>query len=119
MSSAFKDVGLITDKDTSFVVDRSKIRREKEKCRVKLIESGNAIEQLNDPMCVYFDGRMDDTLVLVEKGNKSYQSIKKEKHISVITEPGSEYLCHLVPTSKSGKDTAYSIPNIVVLKKMV
>lgn len=108
-SSVLKDVGLVTDSNTSLIVDRSKIRREKEKCRAKLITSDKVTGQINDLMCVYFDGRMDDTLVLIEKGCKRHQTVRKEEHISVIKEPGSKYLCHLVPTSKTGKDTAFCI----------
>lgn len=62
-------------------------------------------------MCLYFDGKMHDALVLVEKGDKRYQSVLREEHILVIKEPGSKYVCHLVPISKIGMDTASCIVN--------
>lgn len=108
-SSVLKDMGIVSQSDKSFVIDRHKIRREREKCQEHLKEVQLNARAIKGPKAIYFDGRADNTLVPITKGNKRYQSHVIEEHISIIEEPESKYLIHVVPSSKSGKDSAMSI----------
>ena len=54
---------------------------------------------------IYFDGRKDNTLVKWKVGDKLYSDIQKEEHIVLISEPGSEYMTHISPTSSKSKNS--------------
>lgn len=67
-SSVLEDIGIITERDSSQVIDRYKICREKSCNRTELQnKSQKAIEQLNS---LYFDGRKDNTLVIEKRWNQ-------------------------------------------------
>ena len=53
--------------------------------------------------CVLFDGRKDDTTVLMEiEGSKQkFSGVIKEEHNSVCSEPGGQYLFHFTPEEAS------------------
>ena len=57
-------------------------------------------------MCVAFDGRQDDTNVLIEVDGTShtYPGTVKEEHISVCSEPGSRYLFYFTPAAATKKE---------------
>ena len=57
-------------------------------------------QDYNEPIsCLFFDGRKDETktVVHVEGSAKVFPREVKEEHISVCSEPGSEYVCHFTP----------------------
>lgn len=89
VSAAFQDVGLVTKKDTSDVIDRSKIRRVRDKQRSILV---NKPLLLHDTFGLYFDGRKDKTLSMVDSRR---WKIVIEEHISLIKEPNLEYIGHI------------------------
>lgn len=60
VSSVLQDIGLISRQDSSKVIDRSKIRRERKKYRTDIQKSSGG----TDISGIYFDGRKDQTLVL-------------------------------------------------------
>ena len=105
-SSVLEDIGIISKTDTSKVIDRYKIRREKSSARKKLQE-----HQLDssEPYGLYFDGRKDNTLVIERIESKQFRRTVKEEHYSLIKEPGSEYIGHVSPNSGSAKDIFTSI----------
>lgn len=88
-SAVLKDVGMITDENSSFVINKSKIQRSKSKVRCALQESNN---DLNDLRGLYFDSRKDKTVVQVKEGAKFYRRTQIEEHISLVQEPGSSYV---------------------------
>ncbi|GBO17713.1 hypothetical protein AVEN_142841-1 [Araneus ventricosus] len=55
---------------------------------------------------IYFDGRKDNTIFQEKIGAKIYRRIRKEEHISVIHEPGGQYIGHITPASGIGSDIA-------------
>lgn len=98
-SAVLEDLGMVTETDTSNVVDRHKIRRERKKIRTEYQQKN---ETLLEPLKgLYFDGRKDQTLTQKSVGGKMYQKIVLEEHITMIKEPGSKYLGHIAPTSSS------------------
>ena len=56
-NSVMQDLGLITDDDKTYVIDRSKLRKERERCRAEIRKK----EQENFKLvnAIYFDGRKD------------------------------------------------------------
>lgn len=110
-SAVLQDVGLITDNNTNLVIDRSKVRRARQKNRsdmkTKFIASSTEVKGL------FFDGRKDKTLSQEKIGNVFHRRVIKEEHISVLQEPGSKYLGHVTPTSGSGRSIANAIVNLL------
>jgi len=55
---------------------------------------------------VYFDGQKDNTFYQEKNRNKMYIKLKKEEHISLIQEPGGQFLS---PKSGTGCEIAKTI----------
>lgn len=102
-SSVLQDVGMISEKDMSLVIDKSKIRREKQKTRHAIHDDMNLSLVTKG---IYFDGRKDDTLFQEKIGAKIYRRVRKEEHISMIQEPGGQYVGHVTPASGTGSEIA-------------
>uniref|UniRef100_UPI00358EBD2F uncharacterized protein n=1 Tax=Myxine glutinosa TaxID=7769 RepID=UPI00358EBD2F len=104
-SSVLHDLGVVSPKHRSKIIDRSKIRRERSKTR----------EELQSDVCtviegLYFDGRKDNTMTQVHgTDNKNHRTTVKEEHVSIIAEPGSSYFSHTTPSSGSSKSIAESL----------
>ncbi|CAH1996010.1 unnamed protein product [Acanthoscelides obtectus] len=96
VSAALKDMGIVTTVDSSKIVDRSKIRRERAKVRVDLKRKD---ERRKEVYGIYFDGRKDQTLVQTSKEGISSKKTKIEEHIVLVSEPGSKYIGHFTPES--------------------
>lgn len=60
---------IITSKDLSAVIDRSKLRRERTKVRLAFHEA----DRKKIIRGIYFDGRKDKTLVSIQKEGKFYK----------------------------------------------
>ena len=88
-----QDLGFITENDKTYVIDRGKLRRERERSRTEIREK----EQENFKLvnAIYFDGRKDATQVTIQGPNdKYYKSMQLEDHYTLIGEPGEYYLTH-------------------------
>lgn len=104
-SAVLKDVGIITSNDQSYVVDRSKVRRERAKKRSVLQDLSR-----NQPIPgLYFDGRKDKTLVTVKKGDKWYRKRQIEDHYVIVSEPGSIFFGHITVQTGSARTIKDSI----------
>jgi len=107
-NSVLVDVGMITDDGKNCVIDRSKLRRERERCRQKIQNE----EQQNFRFvnAIYFDGRKDATQILVQGPNdKHYRSVELEEHYTVVGEPGCYYLTHFSLQDGKGRTTAQEV----------
>ena len=60
---------------------------------------------------IYFDGRKDNTIVQQKIRAKMYRRVRKEEHISVIREPGGQYIGHVTPSNGTGSEIAKCILN--------
>lgn len=106
-NAVLKDLGLITKEDTTKIIDRSKIRRERKKCRTGLIKQ-KTDDELPSSFGIYFDGRKDRTLVFEKTESSQRTKSVTEEHIVILAEPGSKYMGHVSPengTAKSIKDS--------------
>lgn len=107
-TAVLEDLGIVTETNPSNVIDRHKIRRERKKIRTKYQQKNE--KQLEILKGFYFDGRKDQTLVQERKKGKLYPKTVLEEHVTMISEPGSQYLGHIAPTSSS----ALSISQMVL-----
>lgn len=113
-TAALQDARVITTEDTSRVIDRSKVARAKSRM-MKETQLETATSE-NDILCVFFDGRQDQTKVMVKPtdSNKLHPSVVKEEHYSVTREPGGEYLCHFSPEASPNIKHAEQVANELV-----
>ena len=93
-SAVSKDFGIVDDNDMAKVIDRNKLRRERQKCREKVgKEEENNFQVVN---AIYVDGRKDATLTTSETDNsKFHPKVEIKEHYVVGGEPGEVYLTHL------------------------
>ena len=75
------------------VIDRNKIRRSKNDIRkeVNAFAKNNAFEIQS----LYFDGRKDQTLINEKKGDSYHKKNMMKEDITLMSEPGSNYLGHV------------------------
>ncbi|GBL78208.1 hypothetical protein AVEN_42774-1 [Araneus ventricosus] len=90
VSAALQDVSIISENNVLNVVDRNKIRRRRTKARTTLL-SQVIKDYDHDQFGLYFDGRKDRTLSMKDNRRK----VIIEEHISLVKEPGSEYIGHV------------------------
>ena len=57
---------MVTDDDKTIVIDRSKLRREEERCRHEIQEEQQNSRIVN---AIYFDGRKDTTQIVAQGPN--------------------------------------------------
>ena len=92
------DVGRITERDRTKIIDPKKIWRARE--RVRQETACEAAECLTESglHSLYFDGRKDRTCA----ERSSVTAV--EEHVVVLSEPGSVYLTHFTPSSGRALD---------------
>lgn len=110
-SSVLQDMRIVSPNDTSKVIDRSKIRRERSRTRQELTkqdtDSDSSMTYLPG---LYFDGRKDKTMRSVRDiAGHGHRDTVTEEHISIICEPGSSYFGHVTPSSGSSKAISKAI----------
>lgn len=109
VSATLQMVGLISDSDMSLVVDEHKVKRCREKLRAEL-----SSRESPHMIALYFDGRKDKTLYMERGDDRVYrQRCKKEEHISLVGEPGHNYLGHISLASGTAKNIENGISETV------
>ena len=96
VNAALKDMGIIKMEESSKIIDRSKIRRERVKASRNLKKKHE--EERTCVYGIYFDGRKDRTFVQVREGDILSRKTITEEHIVLVSEPGSVYLGHMCNT---------------------
>ena len=82
-SSVLHDVGLVTKLDTSIVIERNKIARERYRIMEELKSESSNID--NDHLAgLYFVGRRDKILSTEKEEDKYYQREMVEEHYSLV-----------------------------------
>uniref|UniRef100_A0A2S2QQI7 DUF4371 domain-containing protein n=1 Tax=Sipha flava TaxID=143950 RepID=A0A2S2QQI7_9HEMI len=99
-SCVLQDVGMIKEGDHSLVIDKNNVRREKNKIRDYLQKKSPNTKILE----VYFDSRKNNTYFQKKIRNKMYRKLKKKKHISLVQEPGEQYIGHMTSKSENGSE---------------
>lgn len=92
------------------IVDKNKVRRSKENVnkKIELLEVDKSLIK-----ALYFDGCKDETIFNEKQGNKFRKVTKNEEHISVLSEPGSVYVGHVVPQSSKANDVCNAVLELV------
>lgn len=107
-NGVLKDLGILTDVDNSCAIDRSKLRREREKYRAELRTEEDKYFQLVNAL--YVDGKKDATLAMLQGENgKLYRQTMLEEHYVVVGEPGEFYLTHVTPENGRGRIIAQAL----------
>ena len=102
-----KAFGIVTKEDKRYVVDRSKLQRERQKCREEIESKEQELFELVDS--IFVDGRKDATMIMVEvNGNYHCQTVIKE-HCVIVREPNGFYLSHVMPEDGTGCKIATSV----------
>lgn len=93
----------------SLIIDRYKVRREREKSR----KQPNNCFSDNKIWGLSFDGRRDDTLTIIhdQETNTNHRRILRKEHISLIKELGSFFIGFITVTSEDAKTIAENIFN--------
>lgn len=106
-TSILKDFGVKDRRGNPVIVDKSKIRRERLKCRTKVMHRQYSSSTL---VAFSFDGRKDDSLTR-EKIDKNYHyRMVKEPHLVILKEPNS----HLLGYTKCEREDATSKVNYLM-----
>ena len=70
--------------------------------------------QVTKPGGFWFDGKKDDTLVVeTDEEGKKKNVVKKEEHVSVITQSGGLYVTHLTPAGGRGVEIAQDLTSFL------
>ncbi|KAK3929311.1 Defensin [Frankliniella fusca] len=105
-TAVLEDKGLVTPVDKSLVVDKSKIRRDRETVRKETQQE--FISTNTGILGLYFDGKTDSTVKIEKRGNTYHPTNSAEEHISLVEEPGGKYLGH-VASGKSALSSSKAI----------
>ena len=120
-TAALIDAGVVTDKDTRLVIDHNKVKRAQEKLAKEFYKEFDDKIRKDGVTCLFFDGRQDDTRVMLtcEDSDKQFPGLIKEEHYSVCQEPGGKYLFHFTPgeASKEKKHSELIADEIVTWLK--
>ena len=93
LSSILYDLGYITEDNYYHIVDRSKIRRMRKKYRETIVNE--CFDEVGSS--IFFDGKKDNT-------RQKDGTMKVEEHITLLSEPGENYLGHCIPNGNSNAD---------------
>lgn len=95
-SALLLDLGHIDRTDTTNIIDRSKIRRERTQAR-KVMQEKRKVTHVES---LGFDGRKDKTKKMCKlKSGRWGRKKVLEEHITLIAEPGSTFIGHTTPES--------------------
>ena len=92
-SAVLQDYGIVTAEDCNDVIDRSKVRRERHKFRDMVC--AEALSGTTTVLGIYFDGRKDKTITQEMVDGTSHRRVIVEEHVSLVLEPGSNYIGHI------------------------
>ena len=107
-NSVLVDVGIITEDDKVCVIDRSKLRRERERCRQEIQKEKQ--QNFRFVNAIHFDGRKDATQMVVQGPNdKHYRPVQLEDYYTAVGELGSYYLTPVSPEDGKGRTIAQNL----------
>ena len=114
LSNFLVDLEMVTETDTSMVIDRNKIRRHPRKERHEAIIESKG-RNLHNIKSLYFDGRIDKhTKMKFDHQGKIQYEIRPEEHIAVIAQPGNVFINHVSPNSGKAIDIAFEIEEVIL-----
>ncbi|GBL75920.1 hypothetical protein AVEN_234254-1 [Araneus ventricosus] len=104
-------IWVLSQKAILNIFDRNQIRRGRTKARTTLLSQ--VIKDYDyDQFGLYFDGRKDRTLSMEDNRRK----VITEEHISLVKEPGSEYIGHVSVNFGMAQIIGNNIPSFFVMR---
>ena len=73
--------------------------------------TGNTSSDSSRILSLHFDGKRDATYVMHDVDGRKRKRKVNEEHITMISEPNSQYVGHFTPTSGSARSIANGIMN--------
>jgi hypothetical protein len=110
-SAVQQDYGIVNDEDCSEVIDRSKVRRERQKYRDTVCAKAGSCAKVVQG--IYFDGRKDKTLSKEMVDGMAHRRVIVEEHVALVQEPGSSYVGHITPASGSSSSIQAAIVTLM------
>ena len=101
------DLGIVTAENTSKIIDKSKIRRERDKVIKDLHMEG--LKSLKEKLLksILFDGKKSMTKTLLEnEEGEQFPGVVEMDHYSIVDGIDGSYLTHLTPEDGKGKTIA-------------
>lgn len=105
-TAALTDYGIIKEHDRTAIIDRAKLRRQRQQLRATLSQEAKSSMSSVGPKAIFFDGRKDKTLCATSVSSKGFIT---EEHITLIEEPYSIFLGHISPSSGSSANIKNAI----------
>ncbi|GBL98975.1 hypothetical protein AVEN_227492-1 [Araneus ventricosus] len=102
----------------SHVVERNKFCIQGKKLQNAVAESTKLAVSWSHLTGLYFDGRKDNTKVLIKKDTKYCPKIAKEEHYTPVNEPNSVYIGHVNAATGRAKAIKEAILNFFVSNNM-
>ena len=91
-SAILKAFGIVTEEDKKYVVDRSKLRRERQKYREEIRNKEQEIFELVD--FIFVDGRKGATMTMIKVNENYYRQTVIEEHYVIVGEPNG-FFAHM------------------------
>lgn len=118
-SSLLEDIGVVTPENKEKVIDPNKIQRGKQSLSKHILKETSTTLQQKKLKAIYFDGRIDSTLVIERKQDDTYyRTTQKEEHIVLVEEPESRYLGHVTPSAGTGESISKAMLSFIREHKM-
>ena len=112
--AALIDAKVITERNTSLIIDHNKVKRPQEKVGKELTSKHENQLSNNGLSCILFDGRKDETKVFIDVEDMKFPGLVKEEHYTVCSEPGGNYLFHFISEESDLKKPAEIIADHLV-----
>ena len=106
-SATLKAFGIVTEEDKRYVVDRSKLRRDRQKYGEEIKNKEQKLFELVDS--IFVDGRKDATMTMVEVNGNYHRQTVIEEHYVIVGELNGFYLSHVMPEDGTGYKIATSV----------
>ena len=113
-TSALIDAKVITDGNTSLIIDHNKVKRAQENIAKELTSKHGNEYSNNGLSCILFDGRKDEFKVSIDIEGRKFPGLVKEEHDIVCSEPGGNYLFPFVLERSDFKKSAGIIADHLV-----
>ncbi|CAI9733131.1 Hypothetical predicted protein [Octopus vulgaris] len=114
--SVISDLTASASGECSFVIDRSKVRRERSRKHKSLQQQGGSYKPL---FAVYFDGRRDITHVSEQIGKTFRKKTIQKEQISLKEEPESRHLGHFAVKTGSAKVMSDGLLNYLETNEII
>ena len=99
------DYGVIQAGDLTLAIDPNKVQRARQASRKSSKETFSEEWEEEPVTGLYFDGRKDMTLCYeTDKEGKRFPRVKKENHLTLVSEPKSEFISSLADTQIADND---------------